>query len=810
MSDALLEFSNVVKRYGDTTVVDRISFTVARGEFFTLLGPSGCGKTTTLRLLAGLETPDAGEITLGGRCLAAPSRGVLVPTDKRDMGMVFQSYAIWPHLTVFENVAFPLRVRRVAKAAIRQRVSEALALVGLAGLEQRGATELSGGQQQRVALARAIVYTPALLLLDEPLSNLDVKLREQMRAELHALHRRLDLAVVYVTHDQSEALAMSDRIAVVNQGRLEQVGTPAEVYERPRTRFVGDFLGRTIILKGILRSDAGRRWVDVAGKGQVIVACDGDVPRWRSGADPLPAGRRRAAAHGRDRSQPGHRPGRAHGLYGRPSRIHDCGRGALADRAGLQEGSLRGRHRRPPRLRPRPHHDIGAMTELAAPPLMTRWPRLRGFRVVELLLLLFFIAVMGLPVLFLLGGSFNVAAPGQAPVYGLQNWVEAFGDPQTLRALWMSFAFSVVRLIPSLVLSVTFAWLIARTDMPGAATVEFLCWLAFFVPDFPLTLAWMLLLDPNYGFLNNMAGALPFVHGPLFDPYSFWGIVWVHLGTGAIWLNVMLLTPVFRRLGATLEEAARVAGANTFTALLRITFPVLSPMIIAIAVLSFIKGLKSFNTELLLGLPAGIYVYGTRIYDYLRQEPPAYGDATALGSVFLLVLAGLAVFYRRYFQSNRRFTVVTGQGYSTLRIKLGRWRYVALGGFVLWFAVMMVLPLTFLVIGSFMRRYGFFGIKSPFTTAHWADLLGIRCSSDRCRTASRSPPSRRCSACCSTRWSAICWPRGGSPRPPSWSSSAGCRGSFPASSPASACCGSSWRRRCARCSMARSGASRWR
>ena len=275
MSDALLEFSNVVKRYGDTTVVDRISFTVARGEFFTLLGPSGCGKTTTLRLLAGLETPDAGEITLDGRCLAAPSRGVLVPADKRGMGMVFQSYAIWPHLTVFENVAFPLRVRRVAKAAIRQRVSEALALVGLAGLEQRGATELSGGQQQRVALARAIVYTPALLLLDEPLSNLDVKLREQMRAELHALHRRLDLAVVYVTHDQSEALAMSDRIAVVNQGRLEQVGTPAEVYERPRTRFVGDFLGRTIILKGILRSDAGRRWVDVAGKGQVTVACDG-------------------------------------------------------------------------------------------------------------------------------------------------------------------------------------------------------------------------------------------------------------------------------------------------------------------------------------------------------------------------------------------------------------------------------------------------------------------------------------------------------------------------------------------------------
>jgi len=275
VSNVLLEFSNVVKRYGDTPVVNEISFTVAPGEFFTLLGPSGCGKTTTLRLLAGLETPDAGEITLQGRCLAAPSRGILVPIDKRNMGMVFQSYAIWPHLTVFENVAFPLRVRGEPKAAIKKRVSEALEVVGLGGLEQRGSTELSGGQQQRVALARAIVYTPALLLLDEPLSNLDVKLREQMRAELHALHKRLNLAVVYVTHDQSEALALSDRIAVVNQGRLEQVGSPSELYEHPRTRFVGNFLGRTIILKGTMRKDAGQSWVDVQGQGRVAVKADG-------------------------------------------------------------------------------------------------------------------------------------------------------------------------------------------------------------------------------------------------------------------------------------------------------------------------------------------------------------------------------------------------------------------------------------------------------------------------------------------------------------------------------------------------------
>lgn len=271
MSDEILQFTDVTKHFGSNRVVDEISFTVAEGEFFTLLGPSGCGKTTTLRLLAGLEVPDAGEITLKGRCLAAPAKGIWIPPDKRNVGMMFQSYAIWPHLTVFENVAFPLRVRHESNAVISKKVSEVLELVGLEGLEERGSTQLSGGQQQRVALARSIVYTPSLLLLDEPLSNLDVKLREQMRAELRALQLRLNLAVVYVTHDQGEAMSLSDRIAVVNQGRLEQVGTPTEVYERPRTRFVGDFLGRTIIIRGIVRKDGGRIRVDMENSGEIAV-----------------------------------------------------------------------------------------------------------------------------------------------------------------------------------------------------------------------------------------------------------------------------------------------------------------------------------------------------------------------------------------------------------------------------------------------------------------------------------------------------------------------------------------------------------
>jgi len=355
------------------------------------------------------------------------------------------------------------------------------------------------------------------------------------------------------------------------------------------------------------------------------------------------------------------------------------------------------------------------------------FPRLRlswdAVGLAELALLAFFAVVMGLPILFLFIGSFNVSPPGREALYGAQNWVRAFSDPGTLSALWMSFLLSLTRLIPAMILSVTVAWLIARSDMPGGNTIEFFCWLAYFVPDFPLTLAWILLLDPNFGFLNNVVKALfPLIDGPIFNPYSFWGIVWVHQATDGIWFKVMLLTPIFRRLGASLEEASRVAGADTITTIRNITLPVLSPMILAIAALSFIRGLESFNTELLLGTPVGIYVYATRIYDYTRQEPPAFGEATALGSVFLLVLAVLASVYRRHL-AGKSFTVVTGRDYSTLRVSLGKWRWVALGSCVIYFAVTMALPLAFLVIGSFMRRYGFFNINSPFTLLHWWNLF---------------------------------------------------------------------------------------
>jgi ABC-type Fe3+/spermidine/putrescine transport system ATPase subunit len=240
----------VTKSFGAIRAVDSLSLDVRRGEILTLLGPSGCGKTTTLRTIIGLERCDSGEIVYDGRVLDAPQQGKFVPTHKRQMGMVFQSYAIWPHMNVFENVAYPLRVRGVGGQRLQQAVSHALEQVGLGALAQRQATQLSGGQQQRVALARSLVFEPQILLLDEPFSNLDAQLRGQMRAELKILQRRLGVTVVLVTHDQIEALSVSDRIAVMRQGRLEQLGTPQQLYHHPATVSVRDFVGQTIVLDG--------------------------------------------------------------------------------------------------------------------------------------------------------------------------------------------------------------------------------------------------------------------------------------------------------------------------------------------------------------------------------------------------------------------------------------------------------------------------------------------------------------------------------------------------------------------------------
>src|SRR5829696_372727 len=235
-------------REGDVAAVADVDLDIQDNSFVTLLGPSGCGKTTTLRLIAGYIVPDRGTIEVDGRLLSSP--GSVVPPEARGMGMVFQNYAIWPHKNVYENVVFGLKLRKVPAATARKKVSDTLALVNLAGLEARYPNELSGGQQQRVALARSLVVEPDILLLDEPLSNLDAKLRERMRTELKELQRRTGITFVYVTHDQAEALALSDMVAVIHGGRLQQYGTPFEVYSRPANRIVADFMGLVNLVPG--------------------------------------------------------------------------------------------------------------------------------------------------------------------------------------------------------------------------------------------------------------------------------------------------------------------------------------------------------------------------------------------------------------------------------------------------------------------------------------------------------------------------------------------------------------------------------
>jgi putative spermidine/putrescine transport system ATP-binding protein len=245
---ARLDIDKLVKRYGDFHAVKDVSLSVADGEFLVLLGPSGCGKTTTLRMVAGLIEPTAGQVKLGGKDVT------LLPPWKRNTGMVFQSYALFPHLTVAQNVAFGLEMRKLPKADIDKRVEEALALVRLAGFGARLPRQLSGGQQQRVALARALAIRPDILLLDEPLSNLDAKLRQEVRVEIRELQKQLGLTTVMVTHDQEEALTMADRLVVMNEGSVHQVGTQRDLYERPADRFVAGFVGRTTFLAGTVES----------------------------------------------------------------------------------------------------------------------------------------------------------------------------------------------------------------------------------------------------------------------------------------------------------------------------------------------------------------------------------------------------------------------------------------------------------------------------------------------------------------------------------------------------------------------------
>ena len=326
---AELELDGLTKRYGRVTALDRFSLRVGRGQFVSLLGPSGCGKTTALRIIAGFIRQTEGTIRVDGAVADA------IPPHRRDIGMVFQNYALFPHMTVARNVEFGLNMRKTPKAEAAKRVAEALELVRLSGLEQRYPSQLSGGQQQRVAVARAIVINPTLLLLDEPLSNLDAKLRVETREEIRRLQRQLGVTTVFVTHDQEEALTISDRIAVMRAGRLEQEGTPEELYDRPRTPFVAGFIGSSNLYPGRVIERAG----DTA-----LVALDGSTLRVLDGGRRLGRARRRRGRRPRDDPAGAHPAARAGRGAGQPELLRRPHRDAdLRRRDGAPPGPVRGR-----------------------------------------------------------------------------------------------------------------------------------------------------------------------------------------------------------------------------------------------------------------------------------------------------------------------------------------------------------------------------------------------------------------------------------------------------------------------------------
>lgn len=326
------------------------------------------------------------------------------------------------------------------------------------------------------------------------------------------------------------------------------------------------------------------------------------------------------------------------------------------------------------------------------------------------------------PLALILINSFNVARIGQPPVYGIGAWVDAWGTPGLFQALGNTIAVAFWYQVLSFPLGVVLAWILGRTNLPWARGFEFLFWLSFFLPALSTTLGWILILDPRQGLLNQVTAHLFGLQAGPFNIYSFWGIIWVHLVSHAVSSKVMLLTPAFRNMDAALEEASRMAGASTWSTFLRVTLPVLTPPLVIVFMLAFLRLFESFEIELLLGTPINFFVYSTKIVQLVRQEPPLVGQATALGSVTLLLLV-VGVPIQRWLTTRRSFTTVTGRMKPAL-IDLGRWRWPMFALVALIVALLVVVPIFSVVAGSFMTRFGFFAIAQPWTIANWQRTLG--------------------------------------------------------------------------------------
>ena len=351
----------------------------------------------------------------------------------------------------------------------------------------------------------------------------------------------------------------------------------------------------------------------------------------------------------------------------------------------------------------------------------SRW-RLDGQTLLLSLLLGLVCFLVLTPVLWTLFNSFQVSQPWEPAVYGLDGWKEAFSSPGIRQAIYNSFSLTITRQLIALVMGILLAWVLARTDIPGKGWMELMFWFSFFIPALPVTLGWILALDPKIGIINGWLAKLPFVDGPLFNIYSFWGIVWTHLATSTLGVKVMFLTPAFRNLDAAFEEASRVAGASSMATLGRIIVPIMFPVILATTALGLIRSLETFEIELILGVPVGIEVYATKIHEMITSNPSAgFGPATALSSFFLFVLL-LLVVVQHVCTARSSYTTVSGR-FSSRPASLGRWKWPVFSLVLLIVLTITVVPIVFLLMGTFMSVFGFFDIPQPWTLEHWSRVL---------------------------------------------------------------------------------------
>lgn len=326
------------------------------------------------------------------------------------------------------------------------------------------------------------------------------------------------------------------------------------------------------------------------------------------------------------------------------------------------------------------------------------------------------------PLLLLLINSFEVGAPGKPTVYGLDAWIRAYETPGIGKAIYNTFSLAITRSLIATVIGIFIAWLLARTDIPMKGWFEFMFWISYFLPALPVALGWILLLDPKYGLINTWLMSLPFIDKAPFDIYSYWGIVWVHLTATTVGIRVMLLTPAFRNLDASLEESSRVAGAGPIKTLIRVIVPIMMPPILVATILGLIRSLEAFEIELILGVPIGLEVFSTKIYAFMVNEPPDYSSAAALGSFFLLVLL-IMVGLQQYYLRGKAFTTVTGRGFSARPIPLGRWKWPAFALVMIIVLTVTVVPIGFVFVGTFMKLFGYFTIQDPWTLDNWKHVL---------------------------------------------------------------------------------------